>query len=161
MERNLLNIQPLQTPSGEIIHEYFGSADKIVTNTDPNYVPKHSMARIEIPVGKKSEKHFHPICEESYTIISGQGYVTIDNDRHDVTEGSSVIIPPKARHQIFNTGNNSLIFFAVCIPPWTADCSVFEMKDGTEKRRSTGVAFVLYLNKEDAVRAVQTYNGQE
>lgn len=39
--------------------------------------------------------------------------------------GDSVAIPAGAVHQITNDGSVDLVFLAVCVPPWTPDCSVF------------------------------------
>lgn len=50
---------------------------------------------------------------EIYYIIEGDGEVTIDGVRSQVTQGSSVFIPSNAEHGIANTGSGDLRWFYV------------------------------------------------
>ncbi len=40
---------------------------------------------------------------------------------HDVGEGDVVIIPPETRQRITNTGEDDLLFLAVCSPRFRAE----------------------------------------
>jgi len=56
----------------------------------------------------------------------GKARVIVDGETKELTQGMSVIIPPRKTHQIFNETSELLVFLAVCVPAWTPECSVFE-----------------------------------
>ncbi len=115
--RNLAGVQPAVSPHGEIVRETLGTA--------AGGASQHSLAHITLPPGTASLKHYHPAAEESYTILAGQGRLTLDGVTAALAPGDSVAIPAGAVHQIANDGSVDLVFLAVCVPPWTPDCSVF------------------------------------
>lgn len=86
---------------------------------------KHSFAICEIEPGAASRLHYHPVCEESYYITAGIAKMVIDDEEKQLRSGDSILISPEQKHQIFNVGDKPLTFIAVCVPPWTPDCSVF------------------------------------
>jgi len=110
--------KPLSSEHGETVREFFGNA------IGPDGV-KHSLAHIEISPGKSSLNHHHPTAEESYYILSGTARMVIDGQESLLDPGDGVVILPKKKHQIFNDGEEPLVFIAVCVPPWTPECSVF------------------------------------
>ncbi len=111
------DVPSVATPHGELIHELIGKSIGGGIN--------HSIAKITLPTGKASRKHYHPIAEESYYILSGTGAVKMDDDRTEVHSGDAIAIPKAVVHQIFNTGGTPLVFLAICAPPWTPDNSVY------------------------------------
>jgi len=112
------DLKPFDSEHGETVREFFGKA------VGPDGV-QHSLAHIVIAPGKASLKHHHPIAEESYYILSGQARMVIDGEECAMKASDGVVILPKREHQIFNDGEEDLVFIAVCVPPWTPDCSVF------------------------------------
>jgi mannose-6-phosphate isomerase-like protein (cupin superfamily) len=119
--RNPKTIPPVKSEHSatncEIIYEMFGMA---VADSRA-----HSLAQIVIPPGKASRKHYHPVAEESYTVLSGTARMEMDGETAVLNPGDSVIILPPQVHQIFNTGENDLVLLVVCAPAWTPDNSVF------------------------------------
>ncbi len=115
--KNTNDIPPVTSPSGEVILEYMGKAAGGAT--------QHSLAQITLPPGALSLRHYHPASEESYLILSGSGRVTLDGKTRTVSPGDAVAIPANVVHQIVNDSPAELVFLAVCVPPWTPDCSVF------------------------------------
>jgi mannose-6-phosphate isomerase-like protein (cupin superfamily) len=114
--KNADDMLPFESVHGEIVYEYLGKA--------AGGAVQHSLARIVLPPGKASLKHYHPVTEESYYILSGKGRLVMDGETRSVTVGDAVAIPVNVVHQIFNDSNANLVFLAVCTPPWTPDCSV-------------------------------------
>lgn len=110
-------LTPVVTPHGEVIHEYMGAA--------AGGSVAHSLAHITLPPGTAARKHYHPAAEESYFILSGKGLVTVGEEMQQISAGDAIAIPAMSVHQIANNGHDPLIFLAVCVPPWTPDCSVF------------------------------------
>ncbi|HLV36791.1 MAG TPA: cupin domain-containing protein [Spirillospora sp.] len=115
--KNTDDITPITSPHGEIVREYLGKA--------VGGAQQHSLAQITLPPGHASRKHYHPVVEESYLILSGEGRMVIGHEEQRVRPGDAIAVPVHAIHQIFNTGSTDLVFLAVCAPPWTPDCSVF------------------------------------
>lgn len=110
-------IQPVTSPTGEIIHELMGTA--------AGGTQQHSLAQITLPPGRGAARHYHPVAEESYYILAGAATVTLDGETIRMNPGDAVAIPAGSIHEIHNTGEADLVFLAVCAPPWTPDCSVF------------------------------------
>ena|SRR3990167_6874444 len=92
---------------------------------------QHSLAHIEILPGGASLKHYHPVVEESYYILKGEAKIEINGEFQYLKTGQMVVVPPKLTHQIFNESDTLLQFLAVCSPPWTTDCSVYEKANST------------------------------
>jgi len=111
------DLKSFSTENGEMIEEIWGSA---VGGTKA-----HSIAKITLPKGKSSLKHYHPIVEETYFLLSGKGRMILDNKEHLISAGDSVLVQPNVVHQIFNDEEEHLVFIATCSPSWTPDCSVF------------------------------------
>jgi mannose-6-phosphate isomerase-like protein (cupin superfamily) len=114
--KNNATITPFESAHGEIVYEYMGNA--------AGGAIQHSLAQIVLPPGTSSIKHFHPIVEESYYVLSGQGRIVLDGEQRIVSAGDAIAIPTAIVHQIFNDTDSDVIFLAVCAPPWTPDCSV-------------------------------------
>ena len=63
----------------------------------------------EIPSGESLLLHHHE-PEETYYVISGTGYMQIDDYEAEVYPGSTIYIPPNAKHSIRCTGSEPLVF---------------------------------------------------
>jgi mannose-6-phosphate isomerase-like protein (cupin superfamily) len=118
---NPQDIPPFVAPHGESVQELGGHA--------AGGLLAHSLAYITLPPGKKSLKHYHPVAEESYYILSGAAEVFIDGETAALRPGDMVAIRAGQVHQIRNPHPEPLGFLAVCVPAWTPDCSVF-VEDG-------------------------------
>jgi mannose-6-phosphate isomerase-like protein (cupin superfamily) len=109
---------PVETPDGTRVRELVGNfAGGLST---------HSVAQITLPAGKASARHYHPTAEESYIIVAGVAAVEVGDETHEARIGELIAIPPPKPHRIINRGEQDVIFLAICTPPWTPDCSVFE-----------------------------------
>ena len=114
--KNKDNVNPLNSEHGEVVYELIGNA--------AGGSEQHSLAQIVIPPGKASLKHYHPVAEESYYILAGQGHMQLGDETVTLRAGDSVMIPPPVVHQISNNGIEDLVLLAVCVPAWTPDNTV-------------------------------------
>ena len=88
--------------------------------------PACSIARARVEPKETTAWHMLAGTEERYIIISGRGRVDIDDDlQQEVAAGDVVRIPANTRQRITNTGDEDLIFYAVCTPPFTSTCYKF------------------------------------
>ncbi len=115
--RNAKNISPVTSEHSEMIYELFGNS--------AGGSRAHSLAQIVIPPGKASLKHYHPVAEESYSILSGRARMEMDGETALLSPGDSIVIVPPQVHQVFNAGEDDLVMLVVCAPAWTPDISVF------------------------------------
>ena len=86
------------------------------TNNDPDA----SIARARVEPGVTTRWHRLKNITERYCIISGQGLVEIGRlPPQQVNTGDTVLIPPMCRQRISNTGDDDLVFLAICTPRFT------------------------------------------
>jgi len=82
-----------------------------------------SIARARVAAGVTTAWHRLHGTAERYLIISGEGIVEVGNDLRDtVTAGDVVWIPPDAAQRIINTGDDELLFYAICTPRFEPAC---------------------------------------
>lgn len=67
--------------------------------------------------------------DQFFRFESGQGEVVIDGARHIVADGSAVIVPQGARHNVINTSSSeTLKLYTLYCPPHHRDGVVHETK---------------------------------
>jgi len=76
-----------------------------------------SIARARVEPGKTTRWHYLRGSTERYVILEGSGRVEVgDLEPQLVTAGDVVIIPPGERQRITNSGEDDLVFLAICSP---------------------------------------------
>ena len=115
---NFANIEGVKSKQKPFISE---TGEEIYTLVGPEVsgLEKHSVAYVEIPVGKTSPAHYHKEFEESYYIISGKGHFVLDGEEKIVEPGDMFPIRPPQVHQIFNDSKDEVLTLLVtCAPAW-------------------------------------------
>lgn len=91
-----------------------------LSNSDDD--PEVSIARARVKPGTTTRWHRLKGTIERYCIISGKGLMELDQlEPQNVKEGDTVIIPSMCGQRITNTGDQDLIFLAVCTPRFMDD----------------------------------------
>ena len=103
-------IKPFQTLDGSEIREWAGLVSAPARN--------QSLAEATIPVGCATTAHYHRLTEELYLVTCGRGRLIIDGEEREIVEGDCALIPPGARHKLFNTGSVPLKVLCVCSPAY-------------------------------------------
>lgn len=81
-----------------------------------------SVARARVAPGVTTRWHRLKTCAERYYILSGTGKMEVgDLPPTVVAAGDTVLIPAMSRQRITNTGDNDLLFLALCTPRFFAD----------------------------------------
>ena len=90
-------------------------------------VAKQSLAEAVVPSGCRTLAHYHPITEEIYYILSGEGVMALEEEVVVVVAGDAIGILPGQRHQIENRGIEPLVFLCCCVPAYehedTVECA--------------------------------------
>src|SRR5690242_8050892 len=115
------DIEPFKTLDGSEIREWAGPVSAPARN--------QSLAEATVPVGGATAEHFHRETEELYLVTAGAGRLRIDGDERDLRTGDCALIPPGARHKIFNTGNEPLRIVCACAPAYS-DADTVLTEDG-------------------------------
>jgi len=91
-----------------------------LSNSDDD--PCLSIAQARVEPGVTTRWHFLEGIIERYCIQQGEGLVEIGElPPTPVVRGDVVIIPPNVRQRIQNTGQEDLVFIAVCTPRFRPD----------------------------------------
>lgn len=93
-----------------------------------------SLAEATLHPGHHTEAHYHPETEEIYTILRGTGRIVVDGEAAALGPGDTVLLPPGAVHQTWNTGEEPLVFLCVCAPPYEHDDTVMVATDPDEPK---------------------------
>jgi mannose-6-phosphate isomerase-like protein (cupin superfamily) len=75
-----------------------------------------------------AKKHIHKKTTEIYHVLSGSGYIEIDNKRERLKEGYSVMIKPNTPHRAIADAGSLLELLVICSPAWAAE-DQFESKE--------------------------------
>jgi len=79
------------------------------------------LMKAEIPVGCHTGNHLHG--EEAIYIESGEGFLILDDKRHNFRPGTIFHIPYRALHQLFNTGSEPVIYLSGLA--WPLEASIY------------------------------------
>ena len=89
----------------------------------------YKIKRIEVnPKGRLSYQ-YHMKRAETWTIIKGQGIVTIDGVDQKVRKWESIKINKQAKHRIFNNGDTTLIFIEVQTGIYFGEDDIIRIED--------------------------------
>ncbi|HHS84370.1 MAG TPA: cupin domain-containing protein [Gammaproteobacteria bacterium] len=106
-------ISPFVTQDGSTIRELMHPASHGCT--------AQSLAEAVVAPGSRTLLHRHQRSEEFYHILAGRGEVRVGDERHPVSAGDTVCIPPGTPHNIESQGEEALVFLCCCSPAYSHD----------------------------------------
>lgn len=99
---------------------YFDEGCFILELSNSSTDPDVSIARARVEPGMTTKLHRLNGVIERYVILSGEGEVEVGGqDLQHLSAGDVVIIPSLCSQRITNSGDEDLIFLAVCTPRFT------------------------------------------
>ena len=110
--RSLAGVEPFTTKDGSTIREYLRTE-------------RQSLAEASLAPGQATERHYHALAEELYTLLEGGGRMEVDGDVRGLGAGDTVLIPPGAWHQL-TAGAEGTRFLCCCVPPYAHEDTYFE-----------------------------------
>lgn len=114
--KNLSEVPAFTTKDGSEIRELLAHRNSKIAN--------QSLAEARLPVGASTLPHYHPQTEEIYFLTNGTGRMQVEAEQRDVGPGDAIAIPPGTRHQITNTGSDTLRFLCCCAPAYEHEDTV-------------------------------------
>jgi mannose-6-phosphate isomerase-like protein (cupin superfamily) len=64
----------------------------------------------------QTKGHIHPKREEHYYVLSGSGYILLDDERYDIHAGDGINVPPVSLHTVVNPNDEPLEFLWAAFP---------------------------------------------
>lgn len=64
----------------------------------------------------QTKGHIHPDREEHYYVISGSGYIQLDEKKYEIKEGDGIYVPPVSLHIVVNNTDEPMEFFWTAFP---------------------------------------------
>jgi mannose-6-phosphate isomerase-like protein (cupin superfamily) len=121
-----------------------GYNDNIETLTEQNdhfrkvlYTGDHlQLVLMTIQPGDEIGSEVHDDRDQFFRFEKGEGVVDIDGVENKVGDGSGVIVPAGARHNVRNTGSAPLKLYSIYGPPEHLDGIVHAAKADAEKRHA-------------------------
>lgn len=116
-----------------------GFVDDIEQLTEENtdfrrvlYTGKHlQLVLMALAPGEEIGEEVHEDRDQFFRIEEGEGAVIIDGKRHAIRDDDAIVVPAGARHNVVNTGKESLKLYTLYGPP--------EHRDGVVHRRKADV----------------------
>ena len=112
------NIQPINNAEGELFYEMIGRGEKL------GNAIKHSVGHVVVLKGYSTNKHYHPIAEETYYFIKGTGKMIINDCEYKVKPGDAVLISTNDVHQLF-AENDDVEAIVICAPAFEVNNTIF------------------------------------
>ena len=109
-----------------------------ISNTDFRRVlytgKKLQLVLMTLRPGEEIGSEVHDDRDQFFRFEEGSGKVDIDDNIYDVVDGSGVIVPAGARHNVRNTGDAPLKLYTLYGPPEHKDKVVQATKADADKR---------------------------
>jgi mannose-6-phosphate isomerase-like protein (cupin superfamily) len=72
------------------------------------------------PHGPRGRLHRHTRSDNVYIVKTGEGLLTIENDRHTIVADDVVFIPAGTRHSLSNVSEGDLVIYEIYSPAGAA-----------------------------------------
>ncbi len=97
------------------------------------YTGEHSqLVLMAIPVGGEIGFEVHSDTDQFFRIEKGQGRVTINESVYEVGDGDAVVVPSGAKHNVENTGSETLRLYTLYAPAHHKDGTIHKTKAEAE-----------------------------
>jgi mannose-6-phosphate isomerase-like protein (cupin superfamily) len=85
------------------------------------YTAKNSqLVLMSLLAGEEIGEEIHDV-DQFLRIEQGTGVAILDDVKHDIADGSAIVVPAGAKHNIINTGADAMKLYTVYSPPHHLD----------------------------------------
>lgn len=106
--------------------------DRTEHNRDFRHViytgPNMQLVLMSIEPGEEIGEEVHEDTDQFFRVEDGKGEVTIDGRTTGIESDMAILVPAGAKHNIRNTGRESLKVYTIYAPPHHADGTVHRTK---------------------------------
>ncbi len=93
------------------------------------YTGAHSqLVLMSLKPGEEIGMEVHTDNDQFFRFESGTGKVLIDGNEYDVADGSAIIVPAGAEHNVINTGTDDLKMYTIYSPAHHKDGIIHRTK---------------------------------
>lgn len=97
------------------------------------YTAKHcQLVLMSLPVDGEIGMEIHNENDQFFRFEAGEGKVLIDGNEYAVSDGSAIIVPAGAEHNVINTGNTPLKLYTIYSPAHHKDGIVRATREEAE-----------------------------
>lgn len=97
------------------------------------YTGKNSqLVLMSLKAGEDIGEETHPDVDQFFRVDAGLGKVVINGKETDLKNGSAIVIPQGAKHNVINTGKEPLKLYSIYSPPHHADGTIHKTKEEAE-----------------------------
>lgn len=97
------------------------------------YTAKNSqLVLMSLKPGQDIGMEIHPENDQFFRIEEGEGQCIIDSSSYELKDGSAIVVPAGARHNVINTGTKDLKLYTIYMPPHHEDGVVRSTKEEAE-----------------------------
>ncbi|MBU5575446.1 MAG: cupin domain-containing protein [Candidatus Aenigmatarchaeota archaeon] len=99
------------------------------------YTAKHSqLVLMSLKPGEEIGNEVHENVDQFFRIEKGEGVVIIDGKKHKIKDGTAIIVPAGAWHNVINTSKKQeLKLYTIYSPPEHKDKTIRHTKEDAEK----------------------------
>lgn len=112
------NVDPINNAEGELFYEMIGRGEKL------GNAMHHSIGHVVVLKGYSTNKHYHPVAEETYYFIRGTGKMVINNTEYKVKPGDVILVNPNDIHQLF-AEDEEVEAIVVCAPAFEPNNTIY------------------------------------
>lgn len=99
------------------------------------YTGKHlQLVLMTLQPGEEIGAEVHDDRDQFFRFEEGEGTVDIDGNRYSVSDGSGIVVPAGARHNVRNSGDAPLRLYTLYGPPEHQDSIVQSTKAEADER---------------------------
>src|SRR3989338_5311548 len=96
------------------------------------YTDKNSqLVLMSLLAGEEIGEEIHDV-DQFLRIEKGMGRAILNNIHHDITDGSVIVVPAGTKHNILNTGSDSMKLYTLYMPPHHRDGVTHKTKTEAE-----------------------------
>lgn len=97
------------------------------------YTAKHcQLVLMSLPVGGEIGMEIHNENDQFFRFEAGEGKVLIDGNEYAVSDGSAIIVPAGANHNVINVGDTPLKLYTIYSPAHHKDGIVRATREEAE-----------------------------
>ena len=90
-------------------------------------------ALMTLTPGEEIDPEIHEHADQAFLIVSGRGVATLGTSRRKLEKWDLMLVPPKIKHSIKNTGKAPLKIFTWYTPPQHRDGTIHRTKEDAEE----------------------------